>query len=147
MKWKPKHPKTATTTGCAANSTPFPKIRWNAPPCLWCSTKPTCFLHREGPNGFNVSYGHYKKTPTIVSKEKLDRISDLIIQDVEYIHTNFQESINAVQPGDFVYIDPPYVPLNPNAFVWYVRNGFRKKRHQALFDEYNDWYYSRIYYF
>ena len=96
----------------------------------------TCFrgLYREGPNGFNVSYGHSKKTPTIVSKEELDRISDLI-QDVEFIHSDFQESIKAVQSGDFVYLDPPYVPLNPNTFVGYVRKGFGTKRHHELFDK------------
>ena len=59
----------------------------------------------------------------------------MLIQDVEFIHSDFQESIKAIQAGDFVYMDPPYVPLNPNAFVGDVRNGFCKKRHQALFDE------------
>lgn len=49
-------------------------------------------MFREGPNGFNVPYGHYKKTPTIISKEDLENISDLII-NVEFQHLGFQDSI------------------------------------------------------
>ena len=53
----------------------------------------TCFrgMYREGPNGYNVPYGHYKKTPTFITKVDLDRISDLI-KDVEFIHCSFEES-------------------------------------------------------
>ena len=39
-----------------------------------------CFrgMYREGPNGYNVPYGHYKKTPTIITRIELDKISELI---------------------------------------------------------------------
>tara|TARA_Y100000389_G_scaffold202122_1_gene246594 strand:- start:273 stop:578 length:306 start_codon:yes stop_codon:yes gene_type:complete len=54
----------------------------------------TCFrgMYREGPNGFNVSYGHYKKTPKIISKKDMNKISNLI-KDVNFIHSDFRESM------------------------------------------------------
>ena len=90
-------------------------------------------LYREGPNGFNVPYGHYKKTPTIIKKSELDTISDLI-KNVKFIKSDFRISFNNVSPGDFVYIDPPYVPETSKSFVGYVIDGFSEEMHEALFN-------------
>ena len=50
-------------------------------------------VYREGPNGYNVPFGHYKKTPAIISKSEIDKISTLI-KDVVFIDADFNESIN-----------------------------------------------------
>ena len=94
----------------------------------------TCFrgMYREGPNGYNVPYGHYKKTPTIIIKNELDTISELI-QDVEFIHSDFTNSIQKVSDGDFVYLDPPYAPETSTSFVGYVAGGFTIEQHESLF--------------
>ena len=96
----------------------------------------TCFrgMYREGPNGYNVPYGHYKKTPRIISKTELDYISDLI-KDVEFVNSDYSHSIKKIKKGDFVYLDPPYAPKNSNSFIGYVADGFSLEMHKTLFSE------------
>jgi DNA adenine methylase len=93
-----------------------------------------CFrgLYREGTNGYNVPYGHYKKTPTIIIKSEINKISNLI-QNVEFVHSNFKQSLKKVRRGDFMYLDPPYAPTNKQSFAGYTYDGFGLKHHKTLF--------------
>ena len=68
-------------------------------------------LYREGPNGYNVPYGHYKKTPVMISPSELEHIHQLT-QDVKFACSSFQESLSKVTA--------PTVPKVPTAgtYLW-----------------------------
>jgi DNA adenine methylase len=90
----------------------------------------TCFrgIYRTGPNGFNVPYGNYKK-PTILERTHLFHIHALI-QPVTFECLDFEQTlIRPTDKDDFVYLDPPYVPVKKNSFVY---DGFDK--HDTLFE-------------
>jgi DNA adenine methylase len=95
----------------------------------------TCFrgIYREGPNGFNVPYGHYKQTPEVINKKYLNYISYLI-RNVNFICDDFENVLKKIKRNDFVYLDPPYAPLKKTSFVGYNKNGFHLDRHKKLFD-------------
>lgn len=94
----------------------------------------TCFrgVFRIGPNGFNVPYGHYVN-PEIINKEHLFEIHSLI-QNVIFQVADFNISLNNILSNDFIYLDPPYVPLKKNSFVAYNLNGFNIQNHSNLFN-------------
>jgi DNA adenine methylase len=102
----------------------------------------TCFrgLYREGPNGFNVPYGHYNN-PEIINEKHLEEIHELI-QGVTFEVCDFTEALDKASYGDFVYLDPPYAPINKESFVNYNAGGFNK--HQILFNRLNSAKYKYL---
>ena len=94
-----------------------------------------CFrgVYREGPNGFNVPYGNYKNV-IVINDDHIRQVSHLISR-VNFIHASFEDVLENPKTGDFVYMDPPYVPINVSSFVGYTADGFNK--HQQLFEKCN----------
>ncbi len=93
----------------------------------------TCFrgVYREGPNGFNVPFGHYKNV-SIYEEEHIKEVSELI-QPVIFRTQSFIESFSYCESEDFIYLDPPYVPEKSTSFVGYTSDGFDLLNHQNLF--------------
>jgi DNA adenine methylase len=94
----------------------------------------TCFngIWRVNKRGeFNVPYGK-QEHPSIPSKEELIRISEALAS-AEIIHCDYKDIIHRVQKGDFVYLDPPYPPLNSTSnFTQYTAEDFTKEDHKEL---------------
>ena len=86
----------------------------------------TCFngLYRVNSKGeFNVPFGNYSN-PRIVDEENILNCST-ILQKTEINCADFSAILKYVKKGDFVYFDPPYVPLNEtSSFTSYTKEGF-----------------------
>lgn len=88
-------------------------------------------LYRENSEGkFNVLFGHYKN-PSFPDEEIM-QLSDLI-KDVEFVVKDFRFINSEPISGDFVYLDPPYYPINSTSFTTYSGKGFDEKCHKRLF--------------
>ena len=106
------------------------------------------FMNKTGFNGmyrvnsknqFNVPYGKYVN-PAIVNEDVLRSVNIFFNEiDVTILNGDFVEAVSEAKSGDFVYFDPPYVPLNEtSSFTSYTNNGFNKEdqiRLRELCDE------------
>ena len=94
----------------------------------------TCFngLYRVNKKGeFNVPMGAYKK-PKICDEENLKNVS-LALKKVKIIYADYRESESFIDEKTFVYIDPPYRPLNiTSSFTSYTENDFNDKEQIEL---------------
>ena len=86
----------------------------------------TCFngVYRVNYQGqINVPFGNYSN-PRIIDENNLKNCSELL-KNTEIKVADFSEILTKVQKGDFVYFDPPYVPLNDtSSFTSYTKAGF-----------------------
>ncbi len=98
------------------------------------------YLNRTGYNGlyrvnrsgeFNVPFGRYK-TPRILDQSRLLTAAEAL-QGVELAVEDFEASCKPAKRGDFVYFDPPYVPLSKTAsFAAYHSSAFDLAEHARL---------------
>lgn len=94
----------------------------------------TCFngLCRTNAKGqFNMAYGHLKK-PTVCDADTI-WAAHRALRTLRVAHASFEEVLKLARPGDFVYFDPPYVPLSPTAnFTAYAKGGFGLHQQREL---------------
>jgi DNA adenine methylase len=100
----------------------------------------TIFLNKTGFNGlyrvnrsgkFNVPFGRYAR-PLICDEDNLRACSKALAK-VELVVADFEGAVARARLGDFVYFDPPYVPLSRTAtFTAYAAGGFGLEQQQRL---------------
>jgi len=95
-----------------------------------------CFngLYRENASGgFNVPFGQKKSLP-IMTLEDLQEVSKALEQ-TEILNSDFEVSVEKAISGDFIYFDPPYIPLGPSSsFTSYHSGGFDLADQERLAD-------------
>lgn len=100
----------------------------------------TCFngLYRVNKKGdFNVPMGRYAN-PLICDEEVL-RAASVILKNLvkrgSITHRSFNDALQEPTADDFVYLDPPYVPVSETAnFTAYTKDGFGPKDQERLRD-------------
>lgn len=100
------------------------------------------YLNKTGYNGlyrvnsrnvFNVPFGRYVN-PKICDEPNL-RACSAALQGVEILRDDFTSVLKRAHKGDFVYFDPPYVPLSATSyFTGYTADGFGPERQVHLRD-------------
>jgi len=100
------------------------------------------YLNKTGYNGlyrvnrqgrFNVPFGRYK-SPNYLDRENLLAVS-LALQNVQILCTPFETVLERANPNDWVYFDPPYMPVSQTAnFTSYNANGFGLSDQKRLRD-------------
>lgn len=97
----------------------------------------TCFngLWRVNASGqFNVPFGRYAK-PKILDEEVLRAAHDAL-SDVTIAQADFADVTRDLSKGDFVYFDPPYVPVSKTAnFTAYAADRFGEQEQRRLAEE------------
>ncbi len=98
----------------------------------------TCFngLYRVNARGeFNVPFGRYKH-PNIVNEAGILAASESLRGAGIHISCkDYKEILAAARPGDFVYLDPPYMPLSASSsFTAYTDKGFGYEEQKNLRD-------------
>lgn len=96
----------------------------------------TCFngLYRVNSKGyFNTPFGQYTN-PKILDIENLNACSK-VLQNTTIKLASFESIESRIHPDDFVYFDPPYVPLSDTAyFTSYSSAGFDINMQKKLFE-------------
>lgn len=93
-----------------------------------------CFngLYRENSKGgFNVPFGQKKKFPSIEFDDFKN--ANLALQRAEVKVSDFEATVASAQSGDFVYFDPPYIPIDiTSSFTSYHADGFTLEDQKRL---------------
>lgn len=94
----------------------------------------TCFngLYRENSRGeFNVPMGRYSN-PRILDRLGLEAAAKALACS-ELSHGSYRHVLERARPGDLVYFDPPYQPLNPtSSFTAYTQHDFTEDDQKEL---------------
>lgn len=104
------------------------------------------FLNKTGYNGmyrensmgeYNIPFGK-RKQPIICDKDNLRLVSD-VLKQIDIKCGSYDKALTEAVAGDFIYLDPPYEPINPTSnFTQYQAGGFVQDDQKKLAEVYRE---------
>ena len=101
------------------------------------------YLNKAGYNGLWRVNSHGQNNVPYGSHKQLNLVPKTLESDHQYLHDypieittgDYRDSVSVAQKNDFVYFDPPYVPVNTTStFTTYTKNGFGLIQQKQLRD-------------
>lgn len=101
------------------------------------------YMNKAGYNGLwrvnlkgqnNVPYGAHSKLNLI--NDNLFNVSQYLNENnIQILNGDYRKAVEEANTGDFVYFDPPYIPIDAtSSFTSYTENGFGLVQQQQLRD-------------
>ena len=124
----------AALRGLSVGSDEYYELRAQSPAKLDPAERAarTIYLNKVGFNGlyrvnsrglFNVPYGRHKN-PVVCDVPRLLAAASAL-RKVKLLRQDFEQTVATAKPADFVYFDPPYVPVSATAyFTAYAESPF-----------------------
>jgi DNA adenine methylase len=104
------------------------------------------FLNKTGYNGmyrensmggYNIPFGK-RKQPIICDTDNLKLVSD-VLRQIDIRCGSYDEALEDAVAGDFIYLDPPYEPINRTSnFTEYQAGGFVQDDQRKLAEVYRE---------
>ncbi len=91
-------------------------------------------LYRVNSKGqFNVPFGRYKN-PQFCDEKNLIAVHKAL-KNVEIVNASFEKCLDFAEKDDFIYFDPPYVPISSSSnFTSYTKDNFGREDQIKLLD-------------
>lgn len=95
-------------------------------------------MYRENSRGeYNIPFGKQVK-PLICDIENLLRVSE-VLKQIDITCDPYEKAIENAGAGDFIYLDPPYEPINAtSSFTQYQAGGFTQDDQRKLRDTFQE---------
>lgn len=84
----------------------------------------------NGDGGYNVPFGD--GAPKTLCDVDNIRACSALLQESTVELADFRKVESVAQPGDFVYLDEPYIPEKKSSFVKYTKDGFSEQDHEDV---------------
>ena len=91
-------------------------------------------LYAEKDNKLNVSFCGTVEKQGKLYKDNFIKLSKLF-KDVIFEVKDYKEALKDIEMNDFIYLDPPYYPLNENSYTKYTAEDFGPEQGEELFEE------------